>query len=201
MNIFAVVKKSINSNLNKPLDVTLDEIKTLMESTRVTRKVVTPTGIPYVKDNNAQVLTLDSAPFLSIGGRGRILQIMPVSSQSSDNSMTGTTLLTVDDEIVLNNGVKFASSGIDGECIVNQTVVSSRNTVSSQIFGTAIEFGLKATKMYTGGTNPTFNSGEYAIVAQDGIPFNQGFEIRMTQDASQNNPEKFGIIVVYELYE
>lgn len=201
MNIFAVVKKAINSNLDKPLNITLDEIKNLVEKpTKITRKVKTATGIPYVKDNNAQVLTTDSEPILSVNGRGRILQIIPVSSNKADNGQTGTTLFSVDGEILLNNGVKFSSNGIDGECIVNQTVITSHEYVNTLLFGTAIEFWVKASKMYTGNVNPTFNIGEFGIIAKDGIPFNQGFDIRMTQD-STNAPEKFGVIVVYESYE
>lgn len=202
MNIFAVVKKAINSNLNKPLNITLDEIKEMVSTPTIKRKVATATGIPYVKDNNAQVLTTSDTPILSVNGRGRILQIIPVSSNKADNGQTGTTLFSVDGEILLNNGVKFASSGIAGEYIVNQNVLLNYeyDYVNTLLFGTAIEFWVKASKTFVGGNNPAFNIGEFGIIEKDGIPFNQGFDIRMTQD-STNAPEKFGVIVVYELYE
>ena len=83
MNIFAAIKKAINSNLDKPLNITLDEIKASVgKGNSASRKVKTVVGVPYNATNKSQVLTTNDTPVFSIEGKGRILQILPNGSIS-----------------------------------------------------------------------------------------------------------------------
>ena len=99
MNIFAAIGMVLNSNLNKPLNITLDEIQESVDNAhKVTRYVKTTVGIPYNTTYNKQVISESDSPVFSIEGNGRILQILPICNHNA-NSRVGTVLLTVDGEI------------------------------------------------------------------------------------------------------
>lgn len=198
MNIFAAIKKAINSNLDKPLNITLDEIQGSIG--KATRKVKTVVGIPYNATNKSQVLTLNDTPVFSIEGKGRILQILPICNYNA-NSRVGTVLLTVDGEILLNNGAQYShpSSDLSGLAIVNNVYYPTNVSVITTAFGASNShyFGYSMILREDASTFDTHNS---AIITLAGIPFKNGFDLRLTQ-AISTDVNKAGVIVVYELYE
>ena len=201
MNIFAAIKKAINSNLDKPLNITLDEIKASVgKGNSASRKVKTVVGVPYNATNKSQVLTTNDTPVFSIEGKGRILQILPICNQNA-NSRVGTVLLTVDGEIILNNGVQYSHPASDttGLAIVNNVYYPTNVSVITTAFGASNShyFGYS---MILREDASTFDSHNSAIIALTGIPFENGFDLRLTQ-AISTDVNKAGVIVVYELYE
>lgn len=201
MNILAAIQMLVNSNPEKPLNVTLDEINdSIGEVRKATRKVKTVVGIPYNATNKSQVLTLDDTPVFSIEGHGRILQILPICNQNS-NSRVGTVLLTVDGEIILNNGTQYSypSSDMTGLAIVNNVYHPTNVSVISTAFG-ASNYHYFGYSMILREDASTFDTHNSAIITLTGIPFKNGFDIRLTQ-AISTDTNKAGVIVVYELYE
>ena len=47
----------------------------------------------------------------------------------------------------------------------------------------------------------TYTSVQSTLIAPHGIPFNDGFEIRMTQSSATTSINTHGFVVVYEIYE
>lgn len=203
MNIFAVVKKAINSNLDKPLNITLDEIKSDVANLgKLTRKVVTAVGVPYNSTYNASVLSLDDEPVLSIEGVGRILSILPIIKTPSNSLTVGTALITVDDEIVLNSITRFASTGAGytGKYLVNYNDNVSYDNVIVDAFDTTSKYYVDSVTTLSLGS-PTFSNDLTCIVAPNGLLFKQKVDIRLTQNGNENAPNNAGVVVVYELYE
>lgn len=202
MNIFAVVKKAINSNLDKPLDVTLGEIhQSVLQKNSPKRIVDSVVGVPYNATHNAQVLSLNDAPVFSVEGSGRILQVIPVSKASVTGVKQGTAFLTVDDEIIINNMIKYAStaSNYNGCYIVDYVDTHLRSAIYSDIFGSSAIYYVSPTDTFFGDVS-IFSTTCCSVVAPNGVPFKNGFEIRLTQSASETITDA-GVIVVYELYE
>lgn len=203
MNIFAVVKKAINSDLNKPLNITLDEIKNSLASgnDKITRKIVEVIGVPYNSTYASQVLTMDDEPVLSVNGRGRILRIIPVSNKNVTSTVYGTTILTVDDKTLLNNSVEFASTANSyaGKYMVDTVEKRSNTNVSINAFG-ANKFCQVESPNIRFGEVDSFISNRIGVIEPNGVNFERGFEIRLTQ-AISNTPNDYGVIVIYELYE
>ena len=200
MSIWAEIKKAINSDLNKPLNVTLDEIKAGMSSFRKASRVVANiTGVPYNTTYQSQVLTLDDAPIVSVEGAGRILQIIPVVNNVNHATRNGTVLLTVDEEILLNNKVGYSASASDkaGNFIVSDT--SNTIPISTNIFGSHSTFYFSNSPTFVADSSKFFNYNA-GLISPVGIPFKYGFELRMSQ-AMETNTKGVGVIVVYELYE
>lgn len=201
MTIFAAIKKAINSNLNKPLDLTLGEIQTSVDAIHdVKRKIKTVVGIPYNATNKEQVITLNDTPVFSVTGKGRILQILPVCNYNA-NSRVGTVMLSVDGEVVLNNGAQYShpSSDMTGLAIVNNVYYPTNVSVITTAFGASNThyFGYS---MILREDSSTFDTHNSAIVSLTGIPFVNGFELRLTQ-AISSDINRAGVIVVYELFE
>lgn len=201
MNIFAALQMLVNSNPNKPLDIKLDEVQAEVGNLRkATRKVKTIAGVPYNATNKSQVLTTDDTPVFSVEGSGRILQILPICNYNA-NSRVGTVLLTVDDEIILNNGAQYSHPASDtpGVVIVNNTYYPTSISVVAPVFGSSNShyFGYSMILRENASTFDTHNS---AIISPTGVPFKNGFDLRLTQ-AITSDTTKVGVIVVYELYE
>lgn len=206
MNIFAVVKKAINSDLNKPLNITLDEIKNSLssvpsENKKVVRKVAKVRGIPYNEIYESQVLSLDDEPVLSVKGSGRVLQIFPVFSRNISANKYGTALVTVDDNIIVNNEVRYITtqSGFNGYPLVDCVNTHVGGKFTSDIFGEIKNFFITLSEESIGDSQ-AFSTKFLSIINPLGIPFKNGFDIRLSQFASET-PEDVGVIVVYELYE
>lgn len=199
MSIWAEIKKSINSNLNKPLNITLDEIQTSVNR-KATRKVEIVVGVPYNEIYREQVLTINDTPVFSIEGNGRILQILPICNYNY-NSRVGTVLLTVDGEIVLNNGAQYShpSSDNSGMVIVNNTYYPTNISLITTAFGSSNSHYFNYSMILREDAS-TFDMHNSAIITLTGIPFKNGFDIRLTQTIS-TDINKAGVIVVYELYE
>ena len=199
MNIFAAIKKAINSNLDKPLNITLNEIQTSVNR-KAYRKVKTVVGVPYNTTYANQVISESDNPIFSVEGKGRILQILPICNQNA-NSRVGTVLLTVDDEIILNNKVQYSHSAGDtpGFVIVNNTYDPTNVSVVTTAFGASNShyFNYSTILREDSSTYDTHSSG---IITLTGIPFENGFDIKLTQAVS-SDVNKAGVIVVYELYE
>lgn len=202
MNIFAVVKKCINSNLDKPLNITLDEIKNSLSggsNSSLVYKTITKVGIPYNAISSSKVLTEDDTPIVSVSGRGRIIQIIPMSDKGNTD-VRGTTLFTVDGKILLNNNVQFASTGVAGRYLVDYADHHESDTVYSDIFGKAETYKTAGTGARVGDVI-SFGSSPRAVIVPNGIAFKNGFELRLTQSYQANSTALFGVIVIYELYE
>lgn len=199
MNIFAVIKKCINSNLDKPLNETLEEIKSL--TPKVTRMVASATGVLYDTNYSSQVLSMDDEPVLSVNGRGRILQIIPVSNKNVTSTVYGTTILTVDDKILLNNSIEFASTANSyaGKYMVDTVEKRNNTNISINVFG-ANKFCQVESPNIRLGEMDSFIANRLGIIEPNGVSFERGFEIRMSQMVS-NTPNDYGVVVVYELYE
>lgn len=201
MNIFAAIKKAINSNLNKPLDVTLGEIQTSVNNVRkASRKVVEMVGIPYNTTTNEQVLTNDDEPIFSVNGSGRILQIVPITNQGAADRY-GTVLLNIDGDIVINNRVNYAGSASDraGNYIADTFLESGTNSIYTDCFASG--GSVYASRMRSLRANvDTYSNRTTGVFDPNGIPFNKKFELRLTQ-AILTDTSKVGVIVVYELYE
>lgn len=200
MSIWAEIKKSINSNLNKPLNITLDEIKSdVTNLKKPLRKVLSVTGVPRNTTYSSQVLTLDDDPIVSIDGIGRIIQVIPIANSSPSNTLYGTTLVTIDDDIVINSEIRYASKSSSGKgsFIIDYTERDD-DTCYSSIFGTATGFYLSSGGKVVGESN--FINNDATLIAPIGVPFLNKFEIRLTQNIT-TKPEDVGVIVVYELYE
>ena len=200
MNIFAAIKKTINSNLNKPLDITLSEIKTSV-GRKPTHKVAEFLGVPYNATYNAQVLTTADEPIFSVNGSGRILRIIPVTKSGSSDKF-GTVLLTVDGDIVINNKVTYAmnTSSYPGNYIVDTFLESSTGTIYTDIF-TAGGLVYASRTASCRANVDTYSDKSTGIFNPNGIPFNNGFELRLSQAMDEMSNSKTGVIVVYELYE
>lgn len=199
MNILGAIGKFINSDLHKPLNITLNEIQNSVN--KATRRVKIITGIPYNATYDNQVITTTDEPIVSITGSGRILQILPICNQNS-NSRNGTVLLTVDGEILFNNAMRYSYSASDatGHVIVNDTYYTSGSfSVSATAFGSSSSYYFGNT-MILQEDSSTFIKSNKSIVSSVGIPFKNNFDIRLTQ-AISTDTTKAGVIVVYELYE
>ena len=199
MNIFAAIKKAINSDLDKPLNITLDEIQSVINR-KPSYKVFETLGIPYNATNNTQVLSEADAPVFSVEGAGRILQIVPVTNNSG-SSKYGTVLLTVDGNTVINNKVNYGSSGSDypGQFIADTFLESGNRSIYTDLFTAGGSIFLSRTASGRGNVE-TYSDKATGIFNPTGIPFNNGFELRLTQSMS-TTVNKTGVIVVYELYE
>ena len=201
MNIFAAIKKAINSNLNKPLDITLSEIQDSVNNIRrVTYHIETVIGVPYNATHSTQVINTNDDSIFSINGKGRILQVLPICNQNS-NSRIGTVLLTVDGEILLNNKVQYSypASDTTGLAIVNNTYYPTNVSVISTAFGGSNSFYFGYSSILR--SDPTtFDTHNSAIITPIGIPFKNNFDIKLTQ-AITSDINKIGVLVVYELYE
>lgn len=200
MNIFGAIKKSINSDLTKPLDITLNEIQETINR-KATRKVKVITGIPHNTTYNAQVITTTDEPVFSINGSGRILQILPICGQSS-TSRYGTVLLSVDGEILLNNQVQYSYSASDttGYVIVNDTYYPSSNfSTYTTAFGTSTSYYFGYSSILQEDSS-TFTKSYKAIISPVGIPFKNNFNLKLTQTAFSDTT-KAGVVIVYELYD
>lgn len=203
MNIFAVVKKAINSNLDKPLNVTLDEIKTDVSKVNKAQYVVSSgLGATYNEVFDTQVLSINDNPIFSVNGAGRIFQVIPVYLGTSSASLKGTALMRIDDKVVFNNQVHFATKTVDNSGYYMLDYIYGRTK-------TIVEVGLSGEKhkIYTYGSGVcmgemvSYGTNNVGIIAPQGVPFVNGFEIRMTQAISNDVIQKTGVIVVYELYE
>lgn len=199
MNFFAVIKKCINSNLDKPLNVTLDEIRTL--TPKVTHMIESAVGVLYNTTYSAQVLTMDDEPIFSVNGRGRILQIIPVSNKNVTSTVYGTTILTVDDKTVLNNSIEFASTANSyaGKCLVDAVEKRDDTSISVNVFGEDKFCKIVSPNIRLGDVT-SFIANRLGIVNPNGVSFERGFELRMSQAVS-NTPNDYGVVVVYDLYE
>lgn len=200
MNIFAAIKKAINSNLDKPLNITLDEIQTSVNR-KATRKVVEFVGVPYNATSNAQVLSEADAPIFSVEGSGRILQIIPATNYSGADKY-GTVLLHVDGDIAINNRVTYATSASNypGVYIVDNFLESGNSTIYTDIFTSGGLLYLSRTRSCRANVD-TFSDKVTGIFDPNGIPFKNRFELRLTQAMATSATTKVGVIVVYELYE
>ena len=200
MNIFAAIKKAINSDLDKPLNITLNEIKTDVNNLKnLKRKVVTAVNVPNNSTTASQVLSLSSAPVVSVDGSGRLLHVIPIINASSTGEKTGTGLITVDDEILLNSKVQYADLGTYHKGIALVDVGNSMTTISSDMFGSPTSFTLtNGTPLFS--KINTYSSTVVSVISPNGVPFKNGFKIRLTH-ATSANTENVGVIVVYELYE
>lgn len=198
MNILAAIGMCINSNLKKPLDITLNEIQTSINR-KATRNVAEVLGVPYNATYNAQILTTADDPIFSVNGSGRILQIIPVTNSSSSDKF-GTVLLTVDGNIVINNKVTYAmsASNYPGNYIVDTFLESGNGTIYTDIFSSG---GLVyASRSASCRANvDTYSDKSTGIFNPNGIPFNNGFELRLSQSMGETSVVKTGVIVVYEL--
>lgn len=202
MSIWAEIKKSINSNLNKPLDVTLGEIQGAVNNSRVTyKKVQKVIGVPYNADHSNQVITNSDAPLLSVTGKGRILQILPLSSESNGGAKFGTALVTVDNKIVFNGRTIFATLSTEnrGLYILTNTDNHKSLMIYCDMFSNSYTFYIDVNPYMRIDTD-SYNAIQSTLIEPFGLPFNNGFEIRMTQ-AFETNETKYGFVVVYELYE
>lgn len=204
MGIWAEIKKSINSNLNKPLDITLGEIQNTVDKARVAhRKIEIAYGVPYNATDNAQVLTVNDSPIVSISGAGRILQVIPVSTISTNGMKNGTVLLSVDNEIVFNARVSYCTSVSDlkGYYILTNTDNHKRSYMYCDVFSATSLLCVDTYPFLR--TNPSDNFANIAstLIEPLGLPFNDGFEIRLSQSAGGGYIDSLGVIVIYELYE
>lgn len=203
MNIFGAIKKSINSDLNKPLDVILGEIQRTVDNSRVaSRKIRAVVGVPYNETVDNQVINTSDPALLSISGSGRILEIVPLTSETSGYIKFGTVLLTVDGSIVFNSKTIFGGSLSDYKGIY---VLTNTDTHKSTVMYCDL-FTDNGTHYVD--TNPflrinlnTYTSVQSTLIAPHGVPFNNGFEIRMTQSSAETSVDTHGVVVVYELYE
>jgi hypothetical protein len=204
MNIFAVVKKAINSNLNKPLDITLDEIQATVNNIRkASRKVVEFKNIPYNASSDTQVLTTANEPIFSVSGSGRILQIIPVSNLSGSTGRYGTVLLNVDGDTVINNRITYATGTSDyaGIYIVDTDSGTGGSTsIYTDIFASGGSVYVNRSRTCRANTD-TYSNRSTGIYDPNGIPFSNRFDLRVTQAISSSSIDKVGVIVVYELYE
>lgn len=202
MNIFAVVKKAINSNLDKPLNITLDEIKADTGKVgKATRIVTLVKSVPNNATYNAQVLTLDDEALLSVNGSGRILHVLPLANLSGSMGRNGTALITVDDNVIFNNAIQFSfpSSDRQGYSIINQVGYTGNMSINTDSFGSLGSFYFTNSQQFRDDCS-TFVASTSGIYAPSGIPFKNKFEIRLTQTMT-TDIEKVGVFVVYELYE
>lgn len=202
MNIFAAIKKAINSNLDKPLNITLDEIKTSVDNVRkATRHMGKVVGIPYNTTTDRQVLNASDAPILSVNGSGRIIQVIPIFFGSPSSAVKGTALISVDDTIIVNTNARFAttSNTYEGYCLIDYTDNRSVARVYSDLSGSVQGYYINNPVHYLGdATNFVNMTG--GIIAPNGVPFKNNFELRLTQAVSTSS-NTLGVIVVYELYE
>ena len=205
MNIFAAIKATINSNLKKPLDLTLEEIKTAISENsggvpKSTRHVVEILGVPYNAETATQVLTTADDPIYSVEGSGRILQIVPATQTSSTRN--GTTLLTIDGDIAINNKVNFCGVGSDtsGTYIVDTFFNISAILVYTDIFSAGGGVYAKGSQSFRSNVH-TYSDRATGICVPNGIPFKNGFELRLTQAMGSSYENKSGVIIVYELYD
>lgn len=202
MNIFAAIKKAINSNLDKPLDITLDEIKSDVKSLKKTITMnIFAGGVPYNTTYDQQVLSESDAPLLSIEGTGRILAIIPIVKTSSGATTNGTSLITVDNNIIHNSRVRYStpSSSQSGILILGPDI-SSTTMVYLSAFDTYTAYHMNASSVKVLSQNASYSGNDTGIIAPYGVPFNQRVDIRLTQ-ATQTDTSKVGVVVVYELYE
>ena len=201
MNIFAALQMLVNSNAKKPLNITLDEIQASVNSVRkATRKIGVVKGITYNTNYDSQVLSVLDEPIISIEGSGRILQIIPVTNTNA-GSRLGTVLFTVDGEILLNNRARYCypASDATGTDIVGDTYYPTNPSFVSNLFGTSTTFYRGYSAIFREDSN-TFATNISSIVTPNGVPFKNGFELRLSQ-AITTDETKVGVIVVYELYE
>lgn len=201
MNIFAAIKKAINSDLDKPLNITLNEIRdSVNNGHKITRHVETVVGIPYNATYNSQVINASDEPVFSIEGSGRILQILPVCNQNI-NSRAGTVLLTVDGETLLNNNARYSYSASDtnGIVIVNDTYNPTTISIVSTAFGASNTYYFGYSTILRNDSS-AFDTHYSSIITPIGIPFKNKFDIKLTQ-AISTDVAKVGVIVIYELYE
>ena len=202
MAIWAEIKKAINSNLNKPLDVTLGEIQTSVNNLHVThRRVQVALGAIYNNTINSRVITETDQPVISVTGKGRILQILPISSDAS-GSKNGTALFTVDGKITYNGRISYAteSQSIPGTYMLTDTDNRKYNYVVSNIFKSNGAFHMNVYPFLKGDLDD-FIGTAVTLIEPFGLPFNNGFEIKLTQNDGQNYVDTLGVLVVYELYE
>lgn len=202
MSIWAEIKKSINSDLNKPLDVTLGEIQNAVDKSRVARKKVQKvTGIPYNATYTSQVITADDTALISVPGAGRILHILPLSSEANGGVKFGTVLLTVDNEIAFNGKIIFATSTSEhkGLYVLTNTDNHKSTLIYSDMFSDQGTFYIDVNPFLRINAS-AYNTVQSTLIEPLGLPFKNGFEIKMTQ-AFETNTTKYGFVVVYELYE
>lgn len=206
MNIFAAIKKAINSNLNKPLNITLDEIKTEINDIRgdfckSTRKVINKIGVPYNTNHTSKVITNSDTPIVSVNGVGRILEIIPVTKYTSSGEKNGTASIIIDGADVLNCPVTYAgkTSDTSGIRLVDYIDNHKNSSFCADIFGNTDYYYVSTTPGVLANPSAFFNK-RITLVTPNGIPFKHGFSIRLTQTMSQDITLT-GVIVVYELYE
>lgn len=199
MNIFAAIKKAINSDLNKPLNITLGEIQASVNNVRkASRHVAIVTDIPYNSDVTQQILTTADPAVLSVAGSGRILQMIPICDNSAKRS--GTVLLSIDDEIILNSSVAYSYGASD--TLGNMLIAQSNNdtVIRCAVFSSAYTSYYFNVYPAIRASAEIFMSSSLTLVSTVGIPFKNGFDLRLTQSVSSTG-QKAGVVVVYELYE
>lgn len=210
MNIFAVVKKAINSNLDKPLDVVLGEIKSAVSNvnTKVSKVnkarliVSSELGATYNATVNTHVLRVTDDPLFSVSGVGRIFQVIPVYIGTGTSTLKGTAMMTIDDDVVFNNQVRLCTKTTDnyGFYMVDTVYGRTKTTVEVSLSGekhTIYTYGSGVCM----GSPMDFGTNNVGIIAPQGVPFVDNFKIRMTQSVSNDASQFIGVIVVYELYE
>ena len=89
--------------------------------------------------------------------------------------------------------------GFNGHPIVDYTTTHIDNHIVSNIFGENTDYYLEVEEELIG-DNQSFGESFQSIITPHGIPFKNGFEIKMTQSTSET-PEHSGVIVVYESYD
>lgn len=202
MNIFAAIKKAINSNLDKPLNITLDEIKSDVKSVnKITTMNVCAVGVPYNTTYDKQILSESDAPVLSIEGVGRILAIFPVVKSTSGGTTHGTSLITVDNNIIHNSRIRYSSYSTSqaGMAILGPDFTTATAVVLNA-FDATTAYYINSPTIKVLGHDVAFTSNDTGILTPRGVPFNQKVDIRLTQ-ATQSDTSKAGVVVVYELYE
>lgn len=200
MNIIAAIRMFINSKADKPLDITLDEMQKVVNR-KPRYKISEILGIPYNTTHNVQVLSEADDPIFSVEGSGRILQIIPATSYSGADKY-GTVLLHVDGDIVINNRVTYATgaSNYPGVFIVDNFLESGNQTIYTDMLTSGGLLYLSRSRSCRTNVD-TYSDKVNGIFNPTGIPFNDGFELRMTQAMTNSTSYKTGVIVVYELYE
>lgn len=203
MNIFAAIKKAINSDLNKPLNVTLAEIQGAVNNSRAaSRNVRSAIGVPYNATVDSQVITDNDTALVSVAGAGRILQILPLCDNGNGGTKIGTALLTVDGETVFNAKTIFAtmSSELKGLYILNDIDINNSTLIYCDLFSESGIFYIDANTFLK--INPeNYSRVQSTLIAPQGVPFNNGFELKMTQSVGATANNTLGVVVVYELYE
>lgn len=197
--------KKINSDMSKPLDKLIEETN---ENYKIHYMTASAVGVPYNQKYQEKVITDETAPLISVTGKGKILSIFPLF-ESNDMVAVGTAQVKIDGKEVIHKSISFGSSnsGYAGSAILLSNAVAtydSKYVVRTDTFNMLSYhyFDIRDVREINNVLNENiFNTNISSSYYQDGLYFYDRFEVRATQAKSSNVAGELGIYVMYELFE